>query len=176
MHGAAPCPVPVKQAIIEWWGPIVAEYYAATEGAGTVVLSDDWLQRPGTVGRPETSDHILILDDDGNPCAPREVGTVYLKAPSEGRFDYFKDGDKTAGAYRGGHYTLGDVGYLDEEGYLFLTDRSANLIISGGVNIYPAEVEAVLINHPAVGDVGVIGVADTDWGEEVVAVVEPRKN
>ena len=174
VHGAAPCPVPVKQAIIEWWGPIVAEYYAATEGAGTVVLSDEWLQRPGTVGRPETSDHILILDDDGNPCAPREVGTVYLKAPSEGRFDYFKDGDKTAGAYRGGHYTLGDVGYLDEEGYLFLTDRSANLIISGGVNIYPAEVEAVLINHPAVGDVGVIGVADTDWGEEVVAVVEPQ--
>ena len=174
VHGAAPCPVPVKQAIIDWWGPIVAEYYAATEGAGTVVLSDDWLRRPGTVGRPETPDHIVVVDDDGNPCAAGAAGTVYLKAPAEGRFDYFKDGDKTAGAYWGGYYTLGDVGYLDEDGYLFLTDRSANLIISGGVNIYPAEVEAVLINHPAVGDVGVIGVPDADWGEKVVAVVEPQ--
>jgi long-chain acyl-CoA synthetase len=116
----------------------------------------------------------VVVDDDGNPCAAGAAGTVYLKAPDEGRFDYFKDADKTAGAYRGGYYTLGDVGYLDEDGYLFLTDRSANLIISGGVNIYPAEVEAVLISHPAVGDVGVIGVPDADWGERVVAVVEPQ--
>jgi len=174
VHGAAPCPVPVKQAIIDWWGPIVAEYYAATEGSGTVVLSHEWLQRPGTVGRPDPSDHILVLDDAGDPLAAGEVGTVYLKAPDEARFDYFKDADKTASAYRGGYYTLGDVGYLDDAGYLFLTDRSANLIISGGVNIYPAEVEAVLITHPAVGDVGVIGVPDTEWGEEVVAVVEPQ--
>jgi long-chain acyl-CoA synthetase len=174
VHGAAPCPVGVKRAIIDWWGPIVAEYYAATEGSGTVVLSHDWLQRPGTVGRPDTADHIRVLDDAGDQLPAGEVGTVYLKAPDEGRFDYFRDAIKTASAYRGGYYTLGDVGYLDDEGYLFLTDRSANLIISGGVNIYPAEVEAVLISHPAVGDVGVIGVPDTDWGEEVVAVVEPQ--
>ena len=174
VHGAAPCPVPVKQAIIDWWGPIVAEYYAATEGAGTVVLSHDWLQRPGTVGRPDTPDHILVLGEDGDVLPAGEVGTVYLKAPDEGRFDYFKDAGKTAGAYRGGYYTLGDVGYLDAEGFLFLTDRSANLIISGGVNVYPAEVEAVLIGHPAVGDVGVVGVPDLEWGEEVVAVVEPQ--
>ena len=174
VHGAAPCPVPVKQGVIDWWGPIVVEYYAATEGAGTVVRSDDWVKRPGTVGRPEAPDHIRILDDDGNGLPAGDTGTVYLKAPDDSRFDYFKDNAKTARAYRGTYYTLGDVGYLDEEGFLFLTDRSANLIISGGVNIYPAEVEAVLITHPAVGDVGVVGVPHLEWGEEVVAVVEPQ--
>jgi long-chain acyl-CoA synthetase len=106
---------------------------------------------------------------------PGEPGTIYLKAPKDGRFDYFKDPDKTAGSYQGDYYTLGDVGYLDEDGYLFLTDRSADLIISGGVNIYPAEVEAELLAHPAVGDAAVIGVPDDDWGESVVAVVELRE-
>jgi long-chain acyl-CoA synthetase len=172
-HGAAPCPVPVKKAIIDWWGPVLLEYYAATEGTGTFVSSEEWLTKPGTVGKPPTPDHIRILDDAGNDCPPGEPGTVYLKAPPDARFDYFKDPDKTAGSYLGDHYTLGDVGYLDEDGYLFLTDRSANLIISGGVNIYPAEVEAELLTHPAVGDVAVIGVPDLDWGESVLAVVEP---
>jgi long-chain acyl-CoA synthetase len=173
-HGAAPCPVAVKRAMIEWWGPVLLEYYAATEGTGTFVSSEEWLARPGTVGKPPTADHIRILGADGADLAPGETGTVYLKAPPGGRFDYFKDPDKTAGSFRGDHYTLGDVGYLDEDGYLFLTDRSTDLIISGGVNIYPAEVEAELLDHPAVGDAAVIGIPDEDWGESVLAVVEVR--
>ena len=174
IHGAAPCPVAVKQAIIDWWGPIVVEYYAATEGGATFVDSQEWLSRPGTVGKPPTEDHVRILDDDGNAAPAGEVGTIYIKAPEAARFTYFKDDEKTAKAYRGDYFTLGDVGYLDADGYLYLTDRSANLIISGGVNIYPAEVEAVLISHPAVGDVAVIGVPSEEWGEEVKAVVEPQ--
>jgi long-chain acyl-CoA synthetase len=139
---------------------------------GTMVTAQEWLARPGTVGKPPDPEHVLILDDEGKSLPPGEVGTVYLKAPLEGRFGYYKDDGKTSKAYRGSHYTLGDVGYLDKDGYLFLTDRSAHLIISGGVNIYPAEIEAVLLQHPAVGDVGVIGVANDEWGEEVKAVVE----
>ncbi len=174
IHGAAPCPVPVKAALIEWWGPIVFEYYAATEGSGTTVGSADWLKKPGTVGKPVTDDHIRILDEDGEDLPANQAGTVFLKSPAVGKFNYFKDEGKTEGAYKGDWYTLGDVGYLDEDGWLFLTDRSANLIISGGVNIYPAEVEAVLLTHPKVGDVGVIGVPNDEWGEEVKAVVEPQ--
>jgi len=174
IHGAAPCPVSVKKAIIEWWGPVLLEYYAATEGSGTFVTSADWLERPGTVGKPANADHIRIYDPVGGdePLPPGEVGTVYLRAPQVGRFDYFGDKAKTESSYRGDYFTLGDVGYLDEDGYLFLTDRSADLIISGGVNVYPAEVEAELLGHPAVGDAAVIGVPDREWGESVVAVVE----
>jgi long-chain acyl-CoA synthetase len=154
---------------------VLLEYYAATEGTGTFVTSDDWLARPGTVGRPADPDHIRILDPvSGEPLPAGQVGTVYLRAPAVGRFDYFGDDAKTAGSYRGDHFTMGDVGYLDDDGYLFLTDRSADLIISGGVNVYPAEVEGELLGHPAVGDAAVIGVPDPDWGEAVVAVVELR--
>lgn len=174
IHGAAPCPVPVKKAIIDWWGPIVVEYYAATEGSGSFVTSEEWLKKPGTVGKPATDDHVRILDDDGNELAAGGIGTVFLKAPDQGRFSYYKDDTKTSSAYRDNYFTLGDIGYLDEEGYLYLTDRSANLIISGGVNIYPAEVEAVLLTHPAVGDAAVIGVPNEDWGEEVKAVIETQ--
>jgi long-chain acyl-CoA synthetase len=176
LHGAAPCPVEVKRRLIEWLGPIVWEYYAATEGAGTLVGSKAWLRKPGTVGRVDPPDHVRILDDEGAEVPAGTVGTVFLKAPGPdgSRFEYYKAPEKTAGAYRGDHFTLGDVGYVDDAGYLFLTDRSAHLIISGGVNVYPAEIEGVLIGHPAVGDVGVVGVPDDEWGEVVVAAVEPQ--
>ncbi|HTD50513.1 MAG TPA: AMP-binding protein, partial [Acidimicrobiia bacterium] len=176
LHGAAPCPVAVKQRLMDWLGPIVWEYYAATEGAGTLVSPQTWLRRPGTVGKVEPPDHVRIVDGRGADAPRGEIGTVYLKAPGPpgNRFEYFKAPEKTAGAYDGDYFTLGDVGYVDDDGYLFLTDRSAHLVISGGVNIYPAEIEAVLIGHPAVGDVGVVGVPDDEWGEIVVAVVEPQ--
>jgi long-chain acyl-CoA synthetase len=170
-HGAAPCPVQVKRDFIDWFGPIVWEYYGATEGLTTIISTEDWLRRPGAVGRPEPG-QVQIRDDDGSVLGPGEIGTLYIRAPEEGRFSYHGDEEKTASSYDGDYYFLGDIGYLDEDGWLFLTDRSANLIISGGVNIYPAEVEAVLIGHPAVGDVAVIGVPNEDWGEEVKAVVE----
>ncbi len=170
-HGAAPCPVPVKQAFMDWLGPIAWEYYAATEGVGSVVGPHEWLARPGTVGHPAPG-HIRILDDAGQDLPAGVPGTIYLKAPDTGRFVYLGDEAKTSSSYLGDYYTLGDVGYLDEEGWLFLTDRSVDLIISGGVNVYPAEVEAVLITHPSIGDVGVIGVPDPEWGESVKAVVE----
>jgi long-chain acyl-CoA synthetase len=173
VHGAAPCPVPVKRAMIEWWGPIISEYYAATEGAGTAVDSTTWLRKPGTVGMVDPT-RVYVGDDDGAPLAVDEEGLVWLLAAGSQRFTYFGDAAKTAGAFRGDFFTLGDVGRIDDEGFLFLTDRTANLIISGGVNIYPAEIDAVLLQHPAVGDVGVIGVPDDEWGETVLAVVELR--
>jgi long-chain acyl-CoA synthetase len=172
LHGAAPCPVPVKQRLIEWLGPVVVEYYAATEGLGTLVDSKTWLAHPGTVGRPMAPGLVKIGDEKGDELPTSEVGLVFLKSPAATRFDYYGDAEKTAGAYRGDYFTLGDMGYMDAEGYLYLTDRTANLIISGGVNIYPAEVDAVLLEHPSVGDVATIGVPDDEWGESVKAVVE----
>ena len=172
-HGAAPCPVHVKKAMIDWVGPIIWEYYAATEGSGTSVESDEWLTKPGTVGKiPEG--HVQIRDDDGNDVDTGDVGTIYLRAPedAETRFEYYKDGEKTSKAYSGEYFTLGDMGYVDEDGYLFLTDRSADLIISGGVNIYPAEVDAVMLTHEAVRDSCTIGVPNEEWGEEVKTVIE----
>ncbi|MCC6641036.1 MAG: acyl-CoA synthetase [Deltaproteobacteria bacterium] len=172
VHAAAPCPPEIKRRMIEWWGPVIYEYYAATEGGGTLVTPQEWIERPGTVGRAWTSSEVRILDDAGNACAPGQIGTVYMKL-GLASFEYHKDKAKTEGSRREGFFTVGDVGYLDDAGYLFLCDRKADMIISGGVNIYPAEVEAVLLTHPAVADVAVFGIPDEDWGEQVKAVIEP---
>lgn len=172
IHAAAPCPIPVKEQMIEWWGPVIHEYYAGTEGNGFVVIdSKDWLAHKGSVGRPLNA-KIHILDDEGRELAPGEIGTIYFE--SAVRFEYHNDPAKTASARSPqGFTTLGDVGYVDEEGWLFLTDRKAHMIISGGVNIYPQEAENVLITHPKVADVAVIGVPNEEFGEEVKAVVQP---
>jgi len=172
IHAAAPCPVDTKRAMIDWWGPVIDEYYAASEGGGTVVTTEEWLRKPGTVGRPWPISEIAIFDDDGNRLPPGAVGTVYM-AMQTGDFEYHKDRAKTEENRIGRFFTVGDVGYLDEDGYLFLSDRKTDMIISGGANIYPAEIEAVLLGHPKVVDAAVFGVPDDDWGEAVKAVVEP---
>ncbi len=172
-HAAAPCPVPVKRAMIDWWGPIVGEYYAGTEGNGFCAISaTEWLERPGSVGRNLTA-LTKVCDEDGTELPPRTEATVYFAGG--GVFSYHNDPEKTAAAAnRHGWTTLGDVGWLDEDGYLYLTDRKSFTIISGGVNIYPAEIENVLVTHPDVADVAVIGAPHEEWGEEVVAIVQPR--
>jgi acyl-CoA synthetase (AMP-forming)/AMP-acid ligase II len=172
IHAAAPCPIPVKEKMIEWWGPVLYEYYAGTEGNGfTAIDSKEWLEHKGSVGRALTSP-IHILDDDGNELPPGEAGGVYFESGAS--FEYHNDPVKTAESTSAqGYTTLGDIGYLDAEGYLFLTDRKADMIISGGVNIYPREAENVLVTHPAVADVAVFGVPNEDFGEEVKAVVQP---
>jgi long-chain acyl-CoA synthetase len=173
MHGAAPCPVHVKKAVIDWFGPIVWEYYAATEGGGGFIVGpEEWLQKPGTVGRPGPGFDNKILDDDGNEVSTGKVGMIYMLAPERGRFEYFKDNNKTESSYRGDYFTLGDMGYFDEDGYLFLTGRTAELIISGGVNIYPQEIDDELLKHDAVMDVCTIGIPNDEWGEEVKSVVQ----
>ncbi len=171
VHAAAPCPVPVKHEMIEWWGPVLEEYYAGTEGIGTTRISSaEWLAHPGSVGKPENVE-IRILDDDGNALPAGQSGTIWFAGDAS--FEYYKDPEKTAAARNTIGSTLGDIGYLDEEGYLYLTDRKANMIISGGVNIYPQETENVLVTHAKVRDVAVIGVPNEDFGEEVKAIVEP---
>jgi long-chain acyl-CoA synthetase len=172
VHAAAPCPVDVKRRMIEWWGPAIAEYYAATEGGGTLVGAEEWMRKPGTVGRAWPGAEIRIYDDGGNEVPAGAVGTVYMKLGAAD-FEYYKDKEKTRKNRIGNFFTVGDVGYLDADGYLFLCDRKADMIISGGVNIYPAEIESVFLTHPKVGDVAVFGVPHEEWGEQVKAVVEP---
>lgn len=172
IHAAAPCPVPVKRQMIDWWGPVLLEYYAGTEGNGsTFINSEQWLRKPGSVGvAPPGTLH--ICDHEGNELPAGEEGGVYFSGG--GTFEYHNAPEKTAEAtLPGGRTTLGDIGYVDEDGYLFLTDRKAHMIISGGVNIYPREIEDLLITHPAVADVAVFGVPDPDMGEQVKAVVQP---
>jgi long-chain acyl-CoA synthetase len=172
VHAAAPCPVHVKKAIIDWLGPIVTEYYGATEANGfTFCDSATWLTHPGTVGRPILGE-LLILDDDGTPCPPGEDGTIWFRGATA--FQYFGDPGKTAASRRDGGVTstVGDVGHVDADGFLYLTDRKSYMIIAGGVNIYPQETENLLSGHPAVLDVAVIGVPNEDLGEEVKAVVQ----
>jgi long-chain acyl-CoA synthetase len=172
VHAAAPCPPDVKRQMIEWWGPVIDEYYAASEGGGTLVYAKDWLEHPGTVGRAWPGAEIVILDDDGNELPANQIGTVYMHMPA-GSFEYYKDKEKTEKSRKGRFFTVGDVGFLDDDGWLFLSDRKTDMIISGGANIYPAEIESELIMHPKVADVAVFGIPHDDWGEEVKAVVEP---
>lgn len=171
VHAAAPCPTEVKERMIEWWGPIVFEYYAATEANGsTSISSEEWLTHRGSVGRPQGCT-IHILDDDGSELPVGEVGTVYFEGGA--RFDYHNDPQKTARSYSAeGWSTVGDMGRVDEDGYLYLTDRKAHMIITGGVNVYPQEAENLLATHPRVADVAVIGVPNPEFGEEVKAVVQ----
>jgi len=173
IHAAAPCPIPIKEQMIDWWGPILWEYYAGTEGNGmTLVNSQDWLAHRGTVGRALVGE-LKISDEQGNELPPGEPGTVYFAGGKA--FQYHNDPVKTAESRNArGWSTLGDVGYVDADGFLYLTDRKAYMIISGGVNIYPQESENVLITHPKVADVAVFGVPNEDFGEEVKAVVQPR--
>jgi long-chain acyl-CoA synthetase len=172
IHAAAPCPVDLKRRMLEWWGPVIYEYYGATEGGGTLVGPEEWLARPGTVGRAWGGGaEVRVLDHEGKECTPGEVGTVYMKLLQD--FAYKGDPEKTRAGRRGDFFTVGDAGYLDADGYLFLCDRKIDMIISGGVNIYPAEVEAALFAHPQVGDAAVFGIPDEEWGERVLAVVEP---
>ena len=170
IHGAAPCPHEVKRKMIEWWGDTIQEYYAATEGGGSIISAKEWLDRPGSVGLPWPGSEIRIYDDDKNQLGAGQVGTVYMSLMAD--FEYKGDKAKTDANRIDGFFTVGDLGELDEDGYLFLRDRKSDMIISGGVNIYPAEIEGELINHPKVQDVAVFGIPHADWGEEIKAVVE----
>jgi fatty-acyl-CoA synthase len=177
IHAAAPCPVEIKRRMIDWWGPILFEYYASTEGVGsTGITSEEWLLKPGSVGKTSMGP-IHICDEDGAPLPAGEAGAIWFEAP-EGRYiRYLNDPEKTKKATHPEHanwYTVGDIGRMDEDGYLFLTDRKDFMIISGGVNIYPQAIEDCLIIHPQVLDAAVIGVANADYGEEVKAIVQPK--
>ncbi|WP_328478056.1 acyl-CoA synthetase [Actinoplanes sp. NBC_00393] len=172
IHGAAPCPQPVKQQMLDWFGPVVIEYYAASEGGGTLITAAEWLDRPGSVGRAWPGSRVRVLDDDGKDAPVGTPGQVYLQM-GDATFEYHNDADKTRASWRDRMFTVGDIGYLDDDGYLFLCDRAADVIITGGVNVYPAEIENELAVHPSVGDVAVFGIPHDEWGEEIKAVVQP---
>jgi long-chain acyl-CoA synthetase len=175
LHAAAPCPPEVKRRIMQVFpADTIWEFYGATEGPGTIISPSEWLERPGSVGRPWPGVTVKILDDDGRELPPGEVGTIYLSSLGGRRFSYHNAPEKTAAAFRGDFFTVGDMGWLDEAGYLYIADRRTDMVISGGVNIYPAEIEAALLAHPAVVDAAVFGVPDERWGESLHAVVEPR--
>ena len=172
IHGAAPCPTEVKQAMLDWWGPVVVEYYAATEGGGTTIFAEEWLKKPGSVGKAWSYSVVKILDERGAELPPNAQGLVYMQMGGS-NFAYHKSEQKTRESRVGDLFTVGDIGYLDEDGYLFLCDRKSDMIISGGVNVYPAEIEGELVMHPAVADVAVFGVPDDEWGEAIKAVIQP---
>lgn len=173
-HGAAPCPIEVKRGMLDWWGPVVAEYYGGTEGGFlTSITGPEWLDHPGSLGKESAMTELIIVKDDGTPAGPNEPGQIYFKSKIGSDFEYHNAPEKTADAHlEPGVGTLGDIGYLDEDGYLFLSDRKIDMVISGGVNIYPAEIEGVLVGHPAVQDAAVFGIPDDEMGEQVKAAVE----
>jgi long-chain acyl-CoA synthetase len=171
VHSAAPCPVDIKRQMMQWWGPVIWETYGGMEGPATIAKPYRWLEKPGTVGRAIKGVTLSILDDDGRPLQPGQTGRIYIENSSG--FIYHGDDEGTRQAFRGRKFTLGDIGYLDDDGYLFIKDRAKDMIITGGVNVYPQEVENVLLTHPAVNDVAVIGIPDADWGEQIKAVIQP---
>ena len=173
-HGAAPCPPETKRRMIDWWGEVVSEYYGSTEGSiVTQVSAADWLKRPGTVGLPAATVEITIRDDAGAVLPAGQAGQIYVKNRMGSDFEYHNEPAKTAAVHlEPGVFTFGDIGYFDEDGYLYLSDRKIDMIISGGVNIYPAEIEAVLVQHPAVEDAAVFGIPNDEFGEEVKAAVK----
>ncbi|MHA6797565.1 AMP-binding protein (plasmid) [Pseudonocardia bannensis] len=170
LHAGAPCPADVKAAMVAWLGPVVWEYYGATEGMVSILPPEEWAVRPGTVGRPAPGVTVRVLDDDGADVPAGEVGTIWFSVLTP--FEYLGDTEKTARGRCDGLVTVGDLGAFDEDGYLVLHDRRTDLVISGGVNIYPAEVEACLVGHNRVRDAAVVGVPDPQWGQRVVAVIE----
>ncbi|MCB0996706.1 MAG: acyl-CoA synthetase [Acidimicrobiales bacterium] len=175
VHAAAPCPAETKWKMLDWWGDTIWEYYAATEGGGTYVSPQEWREHPGTVGRPWPGSEVIVVDDEGNELPTGQSGTIYMKMPQGQKFEYYKDAEKTKKArLREEYFTVGDVGYFDEDGYLFLNDRANDMIIVGGVNIYPAEVEGALHQCELVRDAAVFGIPNEDTGEEIKAVIELR--
>lgn len=178
LHGAAPISVSVKQKMIDWWGPVLVEYWGGTEGGvNTLIDSEEWLAHPGTVGRALPAFDVFAVDDRGGRLPAGEIGDLYCRSSISDRpFEYHQDREKTESAYlEPGVFTIGDVGFVDDEGYVHLADRRSNMIISGGVNIYPAEIEQVIQDHSAVGDVGVFGIPNDEWGESVKAAIELRE-
>ncbi len=175
-HGAAPCPPEVKRSMLGWWGPVIHEYYGSTEGSiVSVCTADHWLKKPGTLGKPAPIVEVRIVKEDGSLAGPNEEGQIYVKNLMGSDFEYHKEPTKTAEAHlEPGVFTFGDIGYLDDDGDLFMSDRKIDMIISGGVNIYPAEIEGVLMAHPAVADAAVFGIPNDEFGEEVKAAVELR--
>jgi long-chain acyl-CoA synthetase len=176
-HGGSACAPDVKRAMIAWWGPILSETYGSTEASLIAAVgSEDWLRHPGTVGRALPGTSVRILDEEGNILPPGRVGEIFVDSgPNALPFAYHNMPEERAKVERDGHVTNGDVGYLDDEGFLYVTDRKRDMVISGGVNIYPAEIEAVLITHPDLADCAVFGVPDPEYGEALVAAVQPRE-
>ena len=171
IHAAAPCPVETKWKMLDWWGDVIWEYYAATEGGGTIINPQDWRKYPGTVGVPWPNSEVVIFDEDGNEMPTGQSGTIYMRMGGN-EFEYYKDDEKTNKARMKGFFTVGDIGYFNDDGYLFLNDRSNDMIIVGGVNIYPQEIEGAFHQHPLIKDVAVFGVPNEDTGEEIKAVIE----
>ena len=171
-HGSAPVSVPVKRAMIDWWGPILFEFYGGTEGGGSMISSEEWLRKPGSVGRPRPDVELRILDERGNEVPVGTEGTVAFGL-GESPFEYKDDPEKTAeGRIAPGYFTMGDIGYVDDDGYLFLCDRRADVIVSGGVNLYPAQIESAILELDLVADCCVVGAPNDEWGEETRAVVQ----